>query len=525
MGSRARRTRLATLLAAGLTALFLVSLTGGQSVAATSMPAFAFTRAETAGGGLFVRLSGGRTRLLARRASAPSWSPDGRRLAYVARARGSQLDLFVEDSDGKRRTRLTRTPRSEEAGVWSPDGRRLAVERAGRIYLIGADGRGEHLLTAGREPDWSAKSERIVFAARRDGVDDLFAIDPNGRGLRVLTTTPAVEHEPSWSPDGRRVAFVALDAGAYDLYVLDVRTLGVLRLTQDAFAERSPTWSRDGTSVVYASDRPDGGPVWSIPAAGGEPASLGGPATVDRLRWRPSISPELRPDLDQQAPSDLTVQSHSGRYLLGFTSASDNIGLGPLSIVASRPSRAVPTMRAAQRVRVAGRGVRTYAEIGSLRFTIAPPHEHWHLLDFQRYELRRAGDHGLVVRDRKSGFCLADHWAQVRGFVPGKPSRPVFLSNCRQHEPQALTVSEGTSVGYTDRYPAFFHGQNLDVTRVPAGIYVLVHRTNPSLRLRELRYENNAASLRIRLTRSGGRGRPPSIHVLARCPDSEWCPS
>ena len=521
MGARARRTRLAV----GLTALFLVSLTGGQSVAATSMPAFAFTRTEVAGGGLFVRQSAGQTRRLARRASAPSWSPDGRRLAYVARARGPQQDLFVEDSEGKNRRRVTRTSRSETAGVWSPDGRRLVVERGGRLHLVGADGRDEHLLTAGREPDWSGKSKRIVFAARRDGSDDLFVIDPNGRGLRRLTTSPAVESEPAWSPDGRRVAFVALDAGTYDLYVLDVRTLAVLGLTQDAFVERSPTWSRDGTSVVFVSDRTDGGPVWSIPAGGGTPAALGGPATVDRLRWRPSISPELRPDLDQQAPSDLTIQKRGSRYLLGFTSASDNVGLGPLSIVASRPSRAVPTMRATQRVRVAGGGVRTYPEIGSLRFTVAPPHEHWHLLDFQRYELRRASDHALVVRDRKSGFCLADHWAQVRGFVPGKPSRPVFLSNCRQHEPQALTVSEGTSVGYTDRYPAFFHGQNLDVTHVPAGIYVLVHRTNPSLRLRELRYDNNAASLRIRLTRAGGHGGPPSIHVLARCPDSEWCPS
>lgn len=145
---------------------------------------------------------------------------------------------------------------------------------------------------------------------------------------------------------------------------------------------------------------------------------------------------------------------------------------------------------------------------------------HWHLLDFQRYELRRASDHALVVRDRKSGFCLADHWAQVRGNVQSKPRRPVFKSNCGQGRPGALAVSEGTSVGYTDRYPAHFHGQNLDVTRVPAGLYALVHRANPELTLRELRYENNAASVLIRLTRPNG---VPAVRVLARCPDSEWC--
>jgi hypothetical protein len=141
-------------------------------------------------------------------------------------------------------------------------------------------------------------------------------------------------------------------------------------------------------------------------------------------------------------------------------------------------------------------------------------------MDFQRYELRRASDHALLVRDRKSGFCLADHWGHILGYLPGKPSGPVFRSNCGQHEPGSLDVAEGTSVGYTDRYPAFFHGQNLDVTDVPAGTYVLVHRTNPNLTLRELRYDNNAASVLISLTRPGGR---PSVKVLAACPASEWC--
>jgi hypothetical protein len=178
-------------------------------------------------------------------------------------------------------------------------------------------------------------------------------------------------------------------------------------------------------------------------------------------------------------------------------------------------------MRASQRVRVAPRGAKTYPGIGFLHFTIAFPHMHWHLMDFQRYELRRASDHALVVRDRKSGFCLADHWAHVRGVVPGKPRKPVFKSNCGQHEPDALAISEGTSVGYTDRYPAWFHGQRLDITRVPAGVYVLLHRTNPELALRELRYENNAASVRLRLERPNGVRR---VRVLARCADSEWCP-
>ena len=253
---------------------------------------------------------------------------------------------------------------------------------------------------------------------------------------------------------------------------------------------------------------------------------LGGPQWLDQPAWRPQVSLEKPPDLDQRPPTDLSIQrSAGGRFLLGFTSASDNVGVGPLSIVASRPSDAVATMRAAQRVRVAGAGARTYPRVGHLRYTIAFPHEHWHLMDFQRYELRRPSDHSLVVADRKSGFCLGDHWAQVPGGFPGIPPRPVFESNCGQHQPGALAISQGTSVGYTDRYPAHFHGQNLDLTGVPAGTYVLVHRANAEMLLKELRYENNASSLLVRLAWPRGRHHAPAIRVLKTCSGSEWCAS
>ena len=124
-------------------------------------------------------------------------------------------------------------------------------------------------------------------------------------------------------------------------------------------------------------------------------------------------------------------------------------------------------MRAQQLVRLSDGAVRTYDDAGRLRYTPSPSHTHWHLLDFQRYELRTL-DGELVVRDRKSGFCLADHYGLARGasrrFTGGR-----FYGNCAASNPRALSVEQGTSIGFTDLYPAHFHGQNLELRGVPAG--------------------------------------------------------
>ena len=478
-----------------------------------------YDRAE---GGVFVWEKSGRVRPVASDGTAPDWSPDGRRIAFVAPSVERGTDVYVIDADGRHRGRITRTPgRDEDVPDWSPDGRRLVVQRAGRVVVIGADGLHERVLGVGSEPAWSPDGRRIAFIAARAGVTDVYSIEPSGYGLRQLTKSPAAERSPAWSPDSSKLAFVSDDLGAQNVWVLTVESGAAIRLTDDAAAETAPLWAPDGRTVIYRSTDS----FFAVAATGGAPAPFASPQGMERARWRPARSPELRPDLDQQAPGELSIQvSSSGRFRLGFRSATDNVGEGPLAVFAVRASPVVPTMQATQRVRVAGGGLRTYPAAGFLRYTYSPEHSHWHLMGFQRYELRSAADHRLLLRDRKSGFCLNDRWGNAAQGYRGPRRRPVFTDYCRRGLTGAMFVSQGTSVGYSDIYPAHYHGQNLDVTRIPAGTYVLVHRANPNLSLRELRYENNASALRIRLTWPGGRGRRPHVLILQRCPASEYCP-
>ena len=357
-------------------------------------------------------------------------------------------------------------------------------------------------------------------------------------------TTEGIDTEPDWSPDRRRIAFVRQEPGkpTSSLYVIRRDGGGLQRLTRGEQVVAMPAWSGDGLRIAYAASPLAGGSfdIWSVPLEGGRPTlQATGPAEQvepsfardGQVQFRilepgepfpedptdagtTQVGPrELLPDLDQRAPFRLTVAGTK----LGFASATDNVGEGPIWVRGSR-TKATGPMRAQQLVRMSDRSVRTYDDAGRLRYTPSPTHTHWHLLGFQRYELRTL-DGSLVVRDRKSGFCLADHYGLARTRVLAFTGAR-FLGNCAASRPQALSVEQGTSIGFTDLYPAHFHGQNLELRGVPAGDYVLVHRANPGLHLEEIDYTNNAASVRIRIRWVGGA---PLVTMLRSCQSSATC--
>ena len=403
---------------------------------------------------------------------APAWSPSGDRIAFVSRG-----NLWVADADGSHRNELL-----EEADQpsWSPNGRRIAFVRDGRVWTVRADGLDERRLARGAHPSWSPDGERIAF-------------DRDGEVITVRWYGGAAKHagtgtDPAYAYDGR----------------LAVVQDGQIVVGGNVVAEgESPTWSPGG-KLAYERE----GVIY-----------VGATAVHKGLQpaWKPPARvPELLPDFDQRPPVDLAVAGGPGRWLLGFTSLVDNIGTGPSIITGARPPGAA-RMTAAQRVRLANGLSRTYERVGQIRYTNSPPHHHWHLMRFDSFELRTL-DGRTLVRDRKSGFCLADHWGAAPGNWPGR--RPHFLGDCDQFRPESTHVLMGTTPGYTDRYPAFFHGQNVDITGVPAGIYDVLHRVNAGMLLRELRYDNNAASVRIRLSWIAGR---PSVKLLRSCPATATC--
>lgn len=231
---------------------------------------------------------------------------------------------------------------------------------------------------------------------------------------------------------------------------------------------------------------------------------------------------ELLPDLDQSVPTELAIVQVGDAYRLTFASAVDNVGRGPLLVEGERPDRSSPAMEVRQLVRSSDGSARTRPVPGVIRFVRSETHAHWHLLDFERYELRRADDGTSVQPDEKTGFCLGDRYdTDPDARRENEPDRPVWTEECGRRQPGLLAVSEGISPGYGDDYDPELEGQYVDVTSVPAGRYVLVHLANSERALEESDYENNAASVLIQLRRTTGV--IPTVRVLARCADSESC--
>ena len=161
-------------------------------------------------------------------AAVPSWSPDGRRLAFVRAEpeRPRVWNLWTVDLETGRTERLTSHRVGQPWGAaWFPDGERIAYSHEDRLVVRALDGSYQRIYPSPREgrllrtPAVSPDGKRIIFQLYRDGGWLLNLADGS---MRRILTDPTAE-EFTWSPDGRRVAYHSRQTGAWNVWMMAAR--------------------------------------------------------------------------------------------------------------------------------------------------------------------------------------------------------------------------------------------------------------------------------------------------------------
>jgi TolB protein len=201
---------------------------------------------------------------------SPSWSPDGKSLAYVS-FENRRPEIYIQHLATARRSKVAGFSGLNGAPSWSPDGKFLALvlskDGSPDIYTLNTATKRLKRLTKHRaidtEPVWTQDGRSIIFTSDRSGAPQLYLVNVAGGKPKRLTFEGRYNTAAALSPDGKFIAMVHGARGQYKIAQLE-RETGNLTVLTDSSLDESPSFSPNGKMVLYASTRGDNGFLFAV---------------------------------------------------------------------------------------------------------------------------------------------------------------------------------------------------------------------------------------------------------------------
>jgi Tol biopolymer transport system component len=193
----------------------------------------------------------------------PRLSPDGKRAVFGRLVGRASWSLWWFEFSRSVPTRLTFGANIDSYPTWSPDGREIAFSsnRSGvfQIYRKDANGGGqEEQLTSGpndkRVTDWSRDGKFLLYYEQDPKtLSDLWALplDGNRKPISILNT-PSVEAKGQFSPDGKWIAYDSNESGDFEVYIRAF-PLSSAKWQVSYHSGTNPRWSGDGKELFFLS--------------------------------------------------------------------------------------------------------------------------------------------------------------------------------------------------------------------------------------------------------------------------------
>lgn len=198
----------------------------------------------------------------------PVWSPDGTQIAFQSRREGGNFQVFVMDTDGNNKRRLSDGKGYAGQAAWSPDGKSIVYVAGDKpdtgapkeLYVVSTSGGAAKKITSlGKDmkrPQWSPDGKHIVYLlSQGDRNSSIYSMNPDGSSPQVLVDQ-GFNSSPMFSPKGDKLAYYAvMSTSGSDIFIISATGGATSNLTHLSSDDYEPAWSPDGQRLAWASKR------------------------------------------------------------------------------------------------------------------------------------------------------------------------------------------------------------------------------------------------------------------------------